>query len=85
MTTSPTPRVVIDFRPNGDFSIYSDPEIEVICRSAHTPEDALYRYGSHPIPEEWLRDKRFGVQGDGSEADGVMQVIREARAGTGGA
>ena len=60
MTDPSKQRVVIDFKENGDFFIYSDPEVEVICRSGHAPEDELYRYGSHPIPEEWLRGKRFG-------------------------
>ena len=39
----------------------------MICREVHTPEDELYRYGSHPIPEEWLTDKPVGFKGDGTE------------------
>ena len=63
-------RVVIDFKENGDFFIYSDPEVEVICREEHKPEDELYRYGSHPIPEEWLSGKPFGFKGDGPKTTG---------------
>ena len=32
MTNPSKQRVVIDFKENGDFFIYSDPEVEVICR-----------------------------------------------------
>ena len=74
----PKQRVVIDFKENGDFTIYSDPLIEVICRSAHAPEDELYRYGTYPIPEEWLTDKPIGFLGDGTEDDMKAQLIGEA-------
>ena len=73
-------RVVIDFKENGDFFIYSDPEVEVICRQVHLPEDGLYRYGTYPIPEEWLSDKPIGFWGDGTEEDMKAQMIREALA-----
>ena len=80
----PQKRVVIDFQKNGNFTIYSDPQIEVICRSAHTPENELYRYGSHPIPEEWLEGKRLGFKDDGSKTDRPMDLSREARANADG-
>ena len=71
---------------DGDLFIYSDPEVEVICRSAHTPEDELYRYGSHPIPEEWVNGKRFGLKGDGTEEDRKAQCPRPrgSHSGAGG-
>ena len=72
---------MIDFKKNGDFFIYSDPEVEVICREEHTPEDELYRYGTYPIPEEWLSGKPFGFKGDGTEEDRTAQLIREASGG----
>jgi hypothetical protein len=85
MTTTTKPRVVIDFAPNGDFFFYSDASVEVICRSAHRPDDELYRYGHHPIPEAWLRDKPFGFRGDGTKGDQVAELIGEAyRAARGG-
>ena len=77
MTTTPMPRVVIDTRANGDFFIYSDPEVEVIVRNAHIPADELCRHGRYPIPEEWLRDKPIGFRGDGSDADGRAELIAE--------
>ena len=66
---------MINFKENGDFFIYSDPEVEVICRQVHPPGDELYRYGTYPIPEEWLSDKRFGFKGDGTEEDRMAQLI----------
>jgi hypothetical protein len=78
MTTATKPRVVIDFAPNGDFFVYSDANVEVICRHAHVPEDELYRYGHYPIPEEWLRDKPMGFRGDSSIFDQRAEVIRDA-------
>jgi hypothetical protein len=75
--TTTKPRVVIDFEPNGDFFIYSDAEAEVIVRCAHVPDDVLYRYGHHPIPEDWLLGKRIGFRGDGSEADARVERLRE--------
>ena len=85
MDKSNKPRVVFNFKENGDFFIYSDPEVEVICRQVHPPGDELYRYGPHPIPEEWLRGKRFGFKGDGTEEDRKAQLIGEAlRAARGG-
>jgi hypothetical protein len=76
---APKPRVVIDFEANGSFFIYSDPEVEVICRHTHCPDDELYRYGHHPIPEEWLQGKPVGFLGDGSEADKQVQLLAKAR------
>ena len=35
MDKSNKPRVVINFKENGDFFIYSDPQVEVICRQVH--------------------------------------------------
>ena len=78
MTNPSKQRVVIDFKENGDFFIYSDPEVEVICRQVHPPGDELYRYGTYPIPEEWLRDKPVGFKGDGTEQDRRAQLIGEA-------
>jgi hypothetical protein len=72
------PRVIIDFKPNGDFVVHSDPEAEVIVRCAHAPEDELVRYGHYPIPEEWLRDKPVGFLGDGSAADKRAQLFAKA-------
>jgi hypothetical protein len=71
-------RVVIDFEKNGNFSIYSDPEVEVICREEHMPDEGLYRFGTYAIPEDWLRDKSIGFWGDGSEEDMRAQMLREA-------
>ena len=34
MTSSAKFRVVIDMQPDGDFLVYSDPEVEVISRCA---------------------------------------------------
>ena len=78
MTTLPKPRIVVDFKANGDFFIYSDPEVEVICRSADAPDDKLYRYGHYPIPGEWLGGKPIGFLGDGSEADKKGRLIGAA-------
>jgi hypothetical protein len=69
MTTFRKQRVIIDCQPSGFFGVYADPEVEVICRSAHLPDDELYRYGHKPIAEEWLIGKPVGFRGDGSEAE----------------
>ena len=71
-------RVVIDAQPNGDYHVYSDPDVEVIVRCPHVSPDELYRYGHRPIPEEWLRDKQLGFRGDGSEAEELAGLIGEA-------
>jgi hypothetical protein len=76
MTTSKQ-RVVIDFEANGDFFIYSDPEVEVICRHAHCTDDELYRYGHHPIPEQWLQGKPVGYRGDGSVIEKNLERLKE--------
>jgi hypothetical protein len=83
--TTTKPRVVIDFEANGDFVIYFDQGVEVICRHAHCPDDELYRYGHFPIPAEWLEGKRIGFRGDGSDADQRIQWLREAFEGARGA
>jgi len=77
MDTSDKARVVINFKKNGDFFIYSDPAVEVLCRETHLPGDELYRYGTYPIPEEWLHNKPVGFLGDGSEEDKKVQLIKE--------
>ena len=41
----PNSAIVIDFKENGNFFVYSDPEVEVICREVHMPDDELYRFG----------------------------------------
>jgi hypothetical protein len=64
MTSSAKFRVVIDMQPDGDFLVYSDPEVEVICRCAGSLDD-LYRLNHYAIPEGWL-GKRVGFMGDGS-------------------
>ena len=80
-TISPKPRVVIDTKANGDFFIFSDPGVEVICRAAHVPEDELFAYDRHPIPAGWLRDKPIGYLGDGSEVEKRMKLkVEEMRA-----
>jgi len=80
MTKLAKSRIVIDVAPNGNIDIHSDAEVEVICRSAHDPDDELYRYGHYPIPEEWLHGEPIGFWGDGSAADERMQLLREALA-----
>lgn len=47
-------RVLIDVQPNGDFTVYSDPEVQVLCCCAHVPEDQLVQVCRRPIPENWL-------------------------------
>jgi len=71
-------RVVIDFKKNGNFFIYSDPEVEVICREEHMPDEGLYRFGTYAIAEDWLRNKSIGFWGDGTEEDKTAQMLREA-------
>jgi hypothetical protein len=73
------PRVLIDFASNGKFFIYSDQEVEVICRDTDSPHDELYRYGRYAIPEDWLEGKRIGFLGDGSKADERGQLRNIAR------
>jgi hypothetical protein len=80
--TNPTaatgkPRVLIDFEANGNFFIYSDPGVEVICRHAHCPEDELYLYGHHPIREEWLQGKPVGYRGDDSVIERSLEQLKE--------
>ena len=70
-------RIVIDFKKNGNLLIFSDPEVEVICREEHMPGEGLYRFGTYAIPDDWLRDKSIGFWGDGTEEDKTAQIIRE--------
>ena len=67
-------RVVIDVHANGDFTVYSDLEVQVIYRCAQAPEDELVQVSHRPIPEEWL-DRPIGYGGDGSVADLLAEVI----------
>jgi len=78
MTTLRKQRVIIDCEPSGLFGVYADPGLEVICRSAHIPDDELYRYGHQPIPEEWLVGKPVGSRGDGSDAERDAELHAEA-------
>ena len=59
---------------NGDFTIYSDPDVQVICRCTQAREDELVQISHRPIPEEWL-DLPIGYSGDGSVADLLAEVI----------
>ena len=43
-------RVIIDVQANGEFTIYSDPDVQVICHCAHIPEEALKRAGKGGAP-----------------------------------
>ncbi len=67
-------RVIIDVRANGDFAVYCDRAVHVICRCAHLPEDELVRISHRPIPEDWLNGP-IGHSGDGSVADLLAEVI----------
>ena len=67
-------RVVIDVHADGGFTVYSDSDVQVICRCAHAPEDELVQISHRPIPEEWL-DLPIGYSGDGSVADLLAEVI----------
>lgn len=67
-------RVVIDVLENGGFVVHSDPDVEVICRCAHLPEDELVRVGRRPIPDAWLEGP-VGNIGDGSVDDLLAEVI----------
>jgi hypothetical protein len=51
----------------------------VIVRCAHVPDDVLYKYGTYPIPEEWLQGKPVGFLGDGSETAKQVQLLAKAR------
>ena len=63
-------------RPDGDFLLYSDPEVEVISRCSDSV-DELYRLNHHAIPEGWL-DKRVGFMGDGSLTELVAIALVRA-------
>ena len=67
-------RVVIDVHANGDFTVYSDADVQVIYRCAQAREDELVQISHRPIPEEWL-DRPIGYSGDGSVADLIAEVI----------
>ena len=73
-TSTAKPRVLIDWKENGDFTVYADGEVEVFSRSEHIPDDMLYRFSPDPIPEGWL-DGPFGYIGDGSLADATALFI----------
>ena len=80
-------RVVIDVHADGDFTVYSDPDVQVIYRCAHALEDELVQVSHRPIPEEWLdradriQRRRIGRRppcgGDRSVAD--MSTSRARR------
>ena len=63
-----TPRVVIDWQPNGSHRVYADAGVIVYAHSAHTPDDQLYRYTPEAVPEDWLKEEA-GFRGDGSKAE----------------
>ena len=67
-------RVVIDVHADGDFTVYSDPDVQVIYRCEHVPEDELVQISHRPIPEDWL-DLPIGYSGDGSVADLLAEVM----------
>jgi hypothetical protein len=67
-------RVVIDVHVDGDFTVYSDLDVQVICRCAHIAEDEMVQIGHRPIPERWLT-RTVGYRGDGSVADLLSEVI----------
>ena len=69
-------RVIIDMQPDGGFAIYADPDVQVICRCAHHPEDRLVRVDQHPIPEHWP-DGPVGSVGDGSVADLLAEIVAD--------
>ena len=69
-------RVLIDVQPNGAFTVYSEADVQVICRCAHVPEDELVQVRTRPIPEEWL-DGPIGHSGDGSVADLLAEVVAD--------
>ena len=69
-----TYRVVIDVHADGGFTVYSDPDVQVICRCAEVPEDELAQVSHRPILEGWL-DRPIGYRGDGSVADLLAEVI----------
>ena len=71
--TETKPRVVIDWHPNGDHTVYADGDVDVYCRSAHTERDPLYRYTPEPIPDGWL-DEDAGYLGDGSIAERRLTI-----------
>jgi hypothetical protein len=67
-------RVVIDLQPTGEIAVYSDQDVEVICRFPHLPEDKPVQVGRRPIPDEWL-NKPIGHSGDGSVAELLAEVV----------
>ena len=67
------PMVLIDFRKNGEFVIYSDDQTEVIVRCAHHPGEELVHYETRPIPRSWLRNKPVGFR----ELDTIEERMRE--------
>ena len=69
-------RVLIDVQPNGAFTVYSDADVQVLCRCAHLPEDQLVQVHTRPIPEAWL-DEPIGHSGDGSVADLLAEVVAD--------
>ena len=69
-------RVLIDVQPDGAFTVYSDADVQVLCRCAHVPEDQLVQVAHRPIPEEWL-DVPIGHTGDGSVADLLADVVAD--------
>ena len=71
-------RVIIDADFRGIVAIFGDPGIEVFWRSAHTPDDEIYRFAPRPIPEEWLAGKPIGHRFDGSDAEKRAELIAEA-------
>jgi hypothetical protein len=74
-----SPCVVIDYDAQGNTTVYADRGVLVYSRSAHIPEDALYRYAPHPIPDGWL-DVPAGYLGDGSEAEkSALLLIRTVK------
>jgi hypothetical protein len=69
-------RVIIDVQTNGEFTVYSDPDVQAICRCAHIPEDEFVRIDHRKIPEEWL-EVPVGHSGDGSVADLLAEVVAD--------
>ena len=69
-------RVIIDIQRNGCFTVYADPDVQVICRCAHIPDDELVQVDQDPIPEDWF-DGPVGRVGDGSVADLLAEVLTD--------
>ncbi|WP_162784721.1 hypothetical protein [Paracoccus suum] len=67
-------RVAINVNIGGDFEVFADEGVEVICVCDFAEDDRLYRASPRPIPEGML-DGPIGHAGDGSRAERLAHAV----------